>query len=84
MMHRREFLYTPLAAAVCLGYAPRLGEIRFCRVSHEGLLRFVPHGSVAEVDPVTDGLTFLGSRATLVVDRNGWRLFPAHETALLP
>ena len=84
MMHRREFLYTPLAAAVSWGHAPRLGEILFCRVSHKSLLRLVPHGSIAEVDPASDGLTFLGSRATLVVDRNGWRLFPAHEASLLP
>lgn len=78
-MHRREFLLSAMGASLCLGYAPRLGEIRFCRVSHEGWLRLVPNGCIAEVDPVTEGATFLGSRATLIVDRGGWHLFPASE-----
>lgn len=79
MMHRREFFRSALAAPLCLGYAARLGEIRYCRVSHERWLRLVPSGSIAEVDPVTEGATFLGSKATLIVDRSGWHLFPASE-----
>ena len=79
MMHRREFLQSALVASVCFGYAPCLGEIRFCRVSHEGLLRLVPGGCIAEIDPVTDGATFLGSRATLIVNGSGCHLFPASE-----
>jgi len=79
MMHRREFFQSAMAASLCLGYAPRLGEIRFCRVSHEGLLPLVPRGCIAEVDPATEGFTFLGSQATLVVNGSGWRLFPASE-----
>jgi hypothetical protein len=79
MMHRREFLQSALAASACLGYAPGLGEIRFCRVSHEGWLRLVPRGCIAEVDPVTEGATFLGSHATLIVNQSGCHLFPASE-----
>jgi hypothetical protein len=84
MMDRREFFQSALAASLCLGFAPRLGRVWFCRVSHEGLLRLVPSGCIAEVDPVTEGLTFLGSHATLIVNRSGWRLFPANEVQLLP
>jgi hypothetical protein len=82
MMHRRKFLQSALmisTASVCLGYAPRLGQIRFARVSHEDWLRLVPVGCIAEVDPVTEGATFLGSHATLVVNRSGCRLYPASE-----
>jgi hypothetical protein len=79
MMHRREFFQSALAAGLVAGYAQRLGEIRFCRVSHEGWLPLVPSGCIAEVDPVTEGFTLLGSKATLIVNGSGWRFFPASE-----
>jgi hypothetical protein len=79
MMHRREFFQSALAASLCFGYAPLLGEIRFCRVSHEGWLRLVPRGCIAELDPAAEGATFLGSKATLAVNQHGWRLFPNSE-----
>ena len=78
-MRRREFFQSALAPWLCLGLAPRLGEVRFCRVSHEGLLPLVPRGCIAEVDPLIEGFTLLGSRATLIVNHSGWRLFPASE-----
>ena len=78
MMDRREFLASPaLMAALYLRAAPRLGKIHLCRVAHEGLLGIVPRGCIAEVDPGTEGAAFLGSDATLVVNRNGWRVFSA-------
>ena len=58
-----------------------LGAIRYCRVSHAGLLsavRFVLDGSpgcVVEVDPSAEGAVLLGARATLVLDAAGYRLF---------
>jgi hypothetical protein len=79
MMHRRRFIQSGLAAGLCRGYAPRLGEIRFCRVSHEDWLALAPPGCIAEVDPRAEGLTILGSQATLTVNGSGWRLFPASE-----
>ena len=76
-MCRREFLESPgWMACLFLRCAPRLGEIRFCRVAHPDLLGLVPFGCIAEVDPGTEVAAFLGSRATLVVDRSGWRVFP--------
>lgn len=62
----------------------RLGRVGFCRVAHPSLLpavAFVLGGGarVSEVNAGTDGIVFLGSRATLAVDQHGWRLF-ARET----
>ena len=56
-----------------------LGTVRFCRISDRSLrdaaLAIVGRDIVVEVDSSTSGLTLLGSRATLVLDHNGWRLF---------
>jgi hypothetical protein len=80
MMRRREFLMSPILMSwLLLAYAPRLGEIRYCRVSDEGLLDIVPPGCIAEVDPASQGATFLGTTATLFVNRGSWQLFPATE-----
>ena len=68
-----------MVAGLCLGYAPRLGEIRFCRVSHDGLVGLVPRGCIVEVDPAAEGAAFMGSTATLVVNASGWRVFPASD-----
>ena len=79
-MRRREFLQSPIwVAGVFLRCAPRLGEIRFCRVAHRDLLGLAPGGCIAEVDPLTEVATFLGSQATLVVDRSGWRVFAVEQ-----
>jgi hypothetical protein len=81
MTGRREFFQTAIAA---LGFAlqarelvrtGRIGDVRFCRVSHAGLLGLVPADCIAEVDAATDGITFLGTHATLMVNRGGYRLF---------
>lgn len=39
----------------------------------------VRRGSIVEVDPTVEGATFLGSKATLIVNRGNWRLFPGSE-----
>jgi hypothetical protein len=56
-----------------------LGTVRFCRVSDRGLgdaaLAMAGSDVVLEVDPSATGIALLGSRATLVVDHDGWRLF---------
>jgi len=79
MMRRREFFESAFVAAVCLFCAPRLGQVRFCRVSHKRWLGMVRRGSIVEVDPTVEGATFLGSKATLIVNRGNWRLFPGSE-----
>ena len=58
-----------------------LGSVNFCRVPAPGWLadvRFVLGncgGCVTAVEPTASGVEFLGSRATLVLDPNGYRLF---------
>jgi hypothetical protein len=81
MTARREFFQNALAAlafafqARGLVHCGRIGDVRFCRVSHAGLLGFVPADCIAEVDAATDGITFLGTHATLVVNRGGYQMF---------
>jgi hypothetical protein len=81
MTGRREFLQTATAALAFalqareLVHRGRIGEVRFCRVSHAGLLGLVPADCIAEVDAATDGITFLGTHATMVMNRSGCQLF---------
>ena len=78
---RRDFFQTAVASlafalqAQELVRGGRIGEVRFCRVSHASLLGLVPAGCIAEVDASTDGIAFLGTHATLVVNRSGCQLF---------
>ena|SRR5689334_4973673 len=59
-----------------------LGRIGLCRLEHRGLMspasyildQEPPH-FVIEVEPAAKGMAFLGSRATLVVTRDGCRVF---------
>jgi len=62
--------------------AGALGAVGYCRVGNRELLpalRFVLDRArpdcVVEVDPATEGAALLGSRATLVMGRDGIRLF---------
>jgi hypothetical protein len=59
--------------------AGALGAIRFCRVSdrslQEAALAIAGRDVVVEVDPSATAMALLGSRATLVLDQGGWRLF---------
>jgi hypothetical protein len=79
--NRREFFQTALAALAFalqareLVRGGRIGDVRFCRVAHAGLLGLVPVDCIAEVDAAADGITFLGTHATLVVNGSGYRLF---------
>lgn len=81
MTSRREFFRSALTElafafqARGLVHCGRIGDVRFCRVSHERLLGLVPADCIAEIDAATDGITFLGTRATLVVNRSGCQLF---------
>jgi hypothetical protein len=81
MTGRREFFQTALAALAFVLQARelvrggRIGAVRFCRVSHPGLLGLVPADCIVEVDAATDGIAFLGTHATLVVNRVGYQLF---------
>ena len=81
MTGRREFFQTALAALAFalqareLVRGGRIGDLRFCRVSHASLLGLVPAGCIAEVDAAADGIAFLGTHATLVVNRSGCQLF---------
>jgi hypothetical protein len=81
MTGRREFFQSAMAALAFalqareLVRGGRMGDVRFCRVSHAGLLGLVPADCIAEVDAATDGITFLGTHATLVVNRSGYQLF---------
>ena len=56
-----------------------LGTIGFCRISdsrlREAAMAIGGRDVVVEVDPAVGGMTLLGSRATLVVDYDGWHLF---------
>jgi hypothetical protein len=56
-----------------------LGTVPFCRVSKAGMrkaaLAIAGRETVIEVDSLANGMTFLGSRATLVLNRNGCRVF---------
>jgi hypothetical protein len=79
MMHRREFFRSALLLLLFLPARPSIGAIRFCRVSHPRWLKFVPPGCIAEVDSAAEGITFLGVRATLAVNRAGCHVFPASE-----
>jgi hypothetical protein len=79
--NRREFFQTALAALTLalqareLVRGGRIGDLRFCRVSHASLLGLVPPGCIAEVDAAADGIAFLGTHATLVVNCSGCQLF---------
>lgn len=81
-MSRRRFLWIAGASAVGapeVAAIRALGTIRFCRISdsslREAAMAIGGRDVVVEVDPAVSGMTFLGSRATLVVDRDDWRLF---------
>ena len=76
-MNRRAFLHSSLLAFLLTPARAGIGEICFCRVADTGWLRLVPRGCVFEVDPATDGITLLGSRATLVITRSGWSSYEA-------
>lgn len=89
MTARRDFL--KLSAAGVIQAGPRhldrarklvrsgaLGRLVFCRVGDAALLAVVERvtsGCIIEVDPAFQGAAFLGSRATLVIDRAGCHLF---------
>jgi hypothetical protein len=81
MTGRREFFQSAMAVLAFalqareLVRGGRMGDVRFCRVSHAGLLGLVPADCIAEVDAATDGIAFLGTHATLVVNRSGCQLF---------
>ena len=81
----------PLPAAVLqqaykLVRCGRLGTIVFCRIAHPHFLPAVAfvlgeHARVSEVSAGTEGVVFLGDRATLAVDQHGWRLFAREADA---
>jgi len=79
MMHRREFFRSAVFPLLFLPARPGIGQVHFCRVAHAQWLKFVPPGCVAEVDSAAEGITFLGTRATLTVNRAGCHLFAASE-----
>ena len=61
-----------------------LGRVGYCRLEHSGLVapaKYVldeeSRNCVIEVGPATQEIVFLGSRATLVVTPQGFRLFAA-------
>ena len=57
-----------------------LGAIHYCRVGHPGfraaaLCILGQRDCVIEIERETEGVAILGSGATLVVGREGWRVF---------
>jgi len=57
--------------------------VGFCRIGDPALRPAaqavsepLTSGCIIEVDPDFEGVAFLGSRATLVIDRAGCRVFP--------
>jgi hypothetical protein len=75
MTDRRQFLQLAVTVLLLAPLRLRIGDIRFCRVSHRRWLSFIPPGCIAEVDAATTGVTFLGQNATLVVNGSGLRVY---------
>jgi hypothetical protein len=75
MIHRRTFLGSAMLAPILASARAGIGEIRYCRVADAEWLGFVPRGCICEVDPAAEGATLLGSRATLVIHRDGWNVY---------
>jgi len=58
-----------------------IGPVTFCRVAGPGWAAAARRvcgnrALLVEVDAATPGAVLLGSAATLVLDRKGWRLLP--------
>ena len=79
LMNRRQIFCMAGTSAAGARSLARMGTVRFCRIANGDLrevaLAIAGRGVVVEVDPSATGMTFLGSHATVVLDRRGCHLF---------